>query len=157
MEVIFSNVWVFIGAQLINVILSTMKAILTVKANKTTSAIINAVTYAFYAGVVKLMVGHDLTLVIGTTFLANIIGVPIATWIVERAEKEKKWKIQITCKKKEDIARVQKELLKNQICCLRQGVVLWAFTENRKESRALKKVLAPYQVKHDVTVIEKSL
>ena len=44
---------IFFICSLINVMLSTLKTILTVKASKGVATIINAITYGFYAIVVK--------------------------------------------------------------------------------------------------------
>ena len=71
----------FFTLQFINVVLSTMKTVLTVKANKHIATLINTATYTFYAGVVKLLTDQPMTVVIVVTFLTNIIGVYLAMFI----------------------------------------------------------------------------
>ena len=78
----------FFTLQFINVVLSTMKTVLTVKANKHVAMLINTITYTFYSGVVKLMTGQDMVVVLAVTFLTNVIGVYIAMFILEKAKKD---------------------------------------------------------------------
>ena len=84
---------VFFTMQFINVILSTMKTILTVKANKHVAMLINTVTYTFYSGVVKLLTEQSMVVVLAVTFLTNVLGVYIAMFILEKARKDVLWKI----------------------------------------------------------------
>ena len=72
------NVGLFFGLQLVNVVLSTMRSILTVKASKHVAAIMNAISYTFYSAVVKLITSQDMYVVCAVTFVTNIIGVYIA-------------------------------------------------------------------------------
>ena len=76
---------IFFTLQFINVVLSTMKTVLTVKANKHIAMLINTVTYTFYSGVVKLMTGQDMVVVLAVTFLTNVIGVYIAMFILDKS------------------------------------------------------------------------
>ena len=55
MDYITTTTILFFLLQFINVILSTMKTVLTVKANKHIAMLINTITYTFYSGVVKLL------------------------------------------------------------------------------------------------------
>ena len=89
---------VFFTMQFINVILSTMKTILTVKANKHVAMLINTVTYTFYSGVVKLLTEQSMVVVLAVTFLTNVLGVYIAMFILEKARKDVLWKIEVTVK-----------------------------------------------------------
>lgn len=100
---------IFFLLQFINVVLSTMKTVLTVKANKHIAMLINTTTYTFYSGVVKLMTGQSMVIVLLTTFLTNIIGVYIAMYILEKTKKDVLWKIEVTIPK-EDAEQVHAEL-----------------------------------------------
>lgn len=86
----------FFLLQFINVILSTMKTVLTVKANKHIAMLINTVTYTFYSGVVKLLTEQDMIIVLAVTFLTNVLGVYIAMFILEKAKKDLLWKVEVT-------------------------------------------------------------
>ena len=92
---------IFFLMQFINVVLSTLKTVLTVKANKHVAMLINTVTYTFYSGVVKLLTEQNMVVVLAVTFLTNVIGVYIAMFILERAKKDVLWKIEVTVPKEE--------------------------------------------------------
>lgn len=69
---------IFIVIQFANVIISTIKSVLTVKGGKTTAAIINAVSYTFAAVVTKFITEQSFLWVILITFFTNLIGVYLA-------------------------------------------------------------------------------
>ena len=69
MDYVNAATLIFFLLQFINVVLSTMKTVLTVKANKHVAMLINTVTYTFYSGVVKLMTGQDMFIVLAVTFI----------------------------------------------------------------------------------------
>ena len=70
-----TQIIIFTVCSLVNVILSTMKTILTVRSTKVVASIINAVTYGFYAIVVKQLASLDLTVTVIVTIVTNLIGV----------------------------------------------------------------------------------
>ena len=69
---------IFFLMQFINVVLSTMKTVLTVKANVHVAMLINTATYTFYSGVVKLLTDQPMIIVLITTFATNVVGVYLA-------------------------------------------------------------------------------
>lgn len=69
------SIVLFFILQFVNVVLSIMRSVLTVKANKHISVIANTVSYTFYSAIVKLMTGQDMWVVIAATFVTNILGV----------------------------------------------------------------------------------
>ena len=81
----------FVGLSLINVVLGTMRSILTIKSTRFVAACINAVSFTFYNVVVKMLTGYDMVTVAVVTFAANMAGVYIATWILAKAKKDKIW------------------------------------------------------------------
>lgn len=88
----------FIICTAVNVILSTIKSILTIKGNKWVAAASNAITYGFYSYVIILtnIDGVSTLAKMGITAGCNFIGVFIVKWIEELARKEKLWKIEMT-------------------------------------------------------------
>lgn len=78
------SISIFVLLNLINVVLGTLRSILTVKAKQSTAVIINTLSYTFYAGIVKLISGQSLVVVLLTTAITNIIGVFIATNLVKK-------------------------------------------------------------------------
>jgi hypothetical protein len=78
-DIIFSQwplILAFFISQLINVILSTIKSVLTVKGTKFTATLINTISYTLNAAVIN-QIGKvdDLFLVCIFTAITNIIGV----------------------------------------------------------------------------------
>ena len=82
----------------INVILSTIKSILTVKGGKLSASFINALTYGFYSYVIVLTSadGMPIWLKMAITAICNFIGVHLVKWIEEKARKDKLWKVELT-------------------------------------------------------------
>jgi len=81
----------FITVQFINVIISTIKSILTVKGGKWTAGLVNATTYTMSAVLIKFIANQSYGVALTVTFITNIIGVPLAKWLLELRQKEKLW------------------------------------------------------------------
>ena len=82
----------------VNVILSTIKSILTVKGGKLSASFINALTYGFYSYVIVLTSADcmPIWLKMAITAVCNFIGVYLVKWIEEKARKDKLWKVELT-------------------------------------------------------------
>lgn len=82
----------------INVILSTIKSILTVNGGKVSASLINAITYGFYSYVIVLTSadGMPIWLKMAITAVCNFIGVYFVKWIEEKARKDRLWKVELT-------------------------------------------------------------
>lgn len=82
----------------VNVILSTIKSILTVNGGKLSASFINALTYGFYSYVIVLTSadGMSIWLKMAITAICNFIGVYLVKWIEEKARKDKLWKVELT-------------------------------------------------------------
>ena len=82
----------------VNVILSTIKSILTVKGGKFSASFINAITYGFYSYVIVLTSadGMPIWLKMAITAICNFVGVYLVKWIEEKARKDKLWKVELT-------------------------------------------------------------
>jgi hypothetical protein len=82
----------------VNVILSTIKSILTVNGGKVSASLINAITYGFYSYVIVLTSadGMPIWLKMAITAVCNFIGVYLVKWIEEKARKDKLWKVELT-------------------------------------------------------------
>ena len=94
----FGGIAVFFILQLVNVIVSTMRSVLTIKGSKHTAVLVNTISYTFYAGVVKLMTGQTLPVVLVVTAITNIIGVYLAMFILSKMQKDKLWVFNATAK-----------------------------------------------------------
>lgn len=82
----------------VNVILSTIKSILTVKGGKFSASFINAITYGFYSYVIVLTSadGMSIWLKMAITAVCNFVGVYLVKWIEEKARKDRLWKVELT-------------------------------------------------------------
>ena len=98
---------IFTVCSLVNVILSTMKTILTVRSTKVVASVINAVTYGFYAIVVKQLASLDLTVTVIVTIATNLIGVYLSMWLMDKMKKDCLWKISVTTKDKSIVKKIE--------------------------------------------------
>lgn len=82
----------------VNVILSTIKSILTVNGGKVSASLINAITYGFYSYVIVLTSadGMPIWLKMAITAVCNFVGVYFIKWIEEKARKDRLWKVELT-------------------------------------------------------------
>ena len=147
---------IFIALNIINVILQTVKSIMTIRCGKAVAAIANAVTYALYT-VVLVYMSCDLStlakaLVVGG---CNLIGVYIVKSIEEKTNKEKIWKIEFTIplnKADEIINDIQFENFsynEYEIDEKYSGVNIYAYT--KEDSAKAKKIVDKYNIKYFVT------
>ena len=91
---------IFALATLINVLLSTIRSITTIKSNKWIAGLVNAISYGFYTWLVVLTVADfNLWIKVGITAIANFIGVWIIKFVEEKARKDKLWLVKITIPK----------------------------------------------------------
>lgn len=86
----------FIILNVTNVIMQTVKSIMTIKCGKTVAAIVNAVAYGLYT-IVLIYMSADLPLFTkaGIVAAANFVGVWVVKWIEEKTRKTKLWKIEL--------------------------------------------------------------
>lgn len=141
----------FFTLQFINVVLSTMKTVLTVKANKHIATLINTATYTFYAGVVKLLTDQPMVVVIIVTFLTNIIGVYLAMFILEKSRKDVLWKVEVTVKHEvaEELHQRMAEVPHSYII-VGKNVLFNFYCETQKESAMVKAIVKEYDAKYFV-------
>ena len=148
---------IFIIANLINVIIQTVKSLVTIKSNKYVAAIVNALAYGFYTYIVVLMTG-DLPLlqkciVVGAV---NLIGVFIVKLIEERKTKIKMWRIEATIK------RIHQQALSDELTKINVGfsilyirnserVVILIYSPSKESSHKIKTILMKYDARYFVT------
>lgn len=89
---------IFIIFNILNVIIQTIKSIVTIKSGKFTASIISAIAYGLYTYIVILTAddGVSLWFKILTVAIANLIGVFIVKLIEEKTRKDKLWKVELT-------------------------------------------------------------
>lgn len=88
----------FIICTTVNVILNTIKSIVTVKGGKTLAAAVNAICFGFYTYIIILTANSDITTMwkIIITAACNFIGVYGVKLAEEKMRKDKLWKVEMT-------------------------------------------------------------
>ena len=95
------NIIIFAIATVVNVTLSTIRSICTIKCGKWLSALTNALCYGFYPLIVMLTAKDSVTIWtnMAITAVANFICVWLIKFIEEKARKDKLWKVEIAVAK----------------------------------------------------------
>ena len=90
----------FIVLSVVNVILNTIKSIVTINGGKTAAAVISAITYFVYTYVI-IYTNCELPMLTKAiiTGIVNFVGVYIVKWIEEKAKKDKLWLVKMTIPK----------------------------------------------------------
>ena len=152
---------IFTVCSLVNVILSTMKTLLTVRSTKVVASIINAVTYGFYAIVVKQLASLDLTVTVIVTIATNLIGVYLSMWLMDKMKKDCLWKISVTTKDKSIVKKIENFDIEYTLSPIQYKKETYysieIFSKNQKDSTIIKNILNEYKVKYNVTEITKTL
>ena len=85
----------FFLISLINVLLSSIKSICTVRYGRGICVIMNVVSYSFYVIVVEQIANLPLTITVISTALANALGVWLSYVILDFIQKDRLWKIEV--------------------------------------------------------------
>ena len=93
----------FAIATVVNVTLSTIRSLCTIKGGKWVSAISNAICYGFYPFIVMLTAKGTVDILINMliTAIANFVCVWLIKYVEEKATKDKMWKIEMAIPKEE--------------------------------------------------------
>ena len=147
---------VFILANIINVIIQTIKSICTIKCGKGIAALVNALAYGFYTYIVILMIA-DLPLLTKCLIvgLCNLIGVYIVKWAEERARKAKLWKVELTVRN-EEAQKLHEDLSRfniphNYIPNVGKWTIFNVYCATQKESHFTKEIANRAHAKYFVT------
>ena len=152
----------FTIAQLINVILSTLKSVITIKGGKKLAAIANAISHGFNTIVIKVIVDVSMTTAIIISTTCNLIGVYFALWITEKLRKDQLWKITATVHS-DNFDSLLAELNLNHISYISYETsqdkykVLDIFSKHRLESRVIKTLFDKYNAKYTILANEGTL
>ena len=147
----------FTIATIINICLSTIRSLCTIKGGKMISAITNAVCYGFYPLIVMLTAKDTVSIVTNMTItaIANFVCVYVIKLVEEKARKDKLWKVEatiptiwqdrvITDLKFDDLAF-------NYIEGVGHYTLFNIYCEDQAESAKAKKILDYYQAKYFVS------
>jgi len=137
---------VFTICQFINVALNTAKTIIMHKEEKVSSAIINAITFGFYAIIVVMTAGSlPLWITIIISAFTNLIGVYGSMWVLDKFKKDKLWEITATVSETESKHLATMLDLNNfgytQLQASNGKVVFNIYSHSQKESSWIKSYL----------------
>lgn len=141
----------YVVFNILNVIIQTIKSIVTIKCNKWVASIVNAVAYGLYTYIVVLTASDiDLWFKIITVALANLVGVFIVKWVEEKKRKDRLWLVKMTIPVK--YGEKVMELLKEKNITftyydLTKYIVFDCFCQYQKETSEVKKVCELFEGK----------
>lgn len=147
---------IFILLNAINVVIQTIKSLLTVKGGKFMAAVANAIAYGFYTIVVIYMVCElplwQKVVIVGG---CNFIGVYVVKLIEEKMRRDKLWKVEVT------IPATKKDNLLDE--CVKRGIdhynyvdinryyIFNFFCNTQQESRIVRELLKEFSAKYFVS------
>lgn len=148
----------FILGQLINVILSTLKSVLTVKGTKVSATLINTISYTINASIISV-IGKvdDIIIVCIITAVSNMVGVYFSLWLIEKLRKDREWRISATVKT-EFFNMLIKELHDSNIEFITfntswpKRTPLDVFSTSKKESKKISEIFKKYNVKYTISI-----
>ena len=149
-----NSIILFAIATVINVTLSTIRSLCTIKGGKWVSAITNALCYGFYPLIVMLTAKDTVSIIVNMiiTALANFVCVWLIKFIEEKSRKDKLWKIEATV----NTIDAYTDLNDNGISCnclyiTNGGYIVNCFCPTQKESIKVKEILKYYNAKYFVS------
>ena len=148
---------IFALATVVNITLSTIRSLCTIKGGKWISAITNAVCYGFYPLIVMLTAKGtvDILVNMGITAVANFVCVWIIKFIEEKARKDKLWKVEATVlrgwTKELHKALVDAEIPHNYLENVGKYTLFNIFCEKQTDSAKAREILNQYNAKYFVT------
>ncbi len=144
----------FVLANIVNVIMSTIKTLVTVNANKYAAAIVSAVNYGFNVYIVVLTVCElpliEKCLVVG---FCNLVGVFVVKWVEEKARKEKLWKVELTIptKYKNAVDFDLRDVPHSYIELSDKHTVFTFYCSTKEDTKKVKGIVDQYESKYFVS------
>ena len=147
---------IFIILQIVNVILSTIRSIVTIKCNKYISSIVSALYFGFYTVVLIYMnCNLDLWTKVAITAITNLIGVFIVKYGEELARKDKLWKVEFTVNgsqtTKVDELLTLANIPHNYIDKVGKYTIFNAYCATHEQSESVKEIVKTYKAKYFVS------
>lgn len=147
---------IFVTIQMVNVVISTVKSILTVNGSKMTAAVVNSVSYTFANVVTKMLTQQPFEVIIVTTMVTNMVGVYAAKWLMEKTRKERLWTVMATIRSahKDDVEeQLQKRGIQYTLVPAEND--RWfinIFSHSKAESAMIREILHKWDIRH--TIVE---
>lgn len=143
---------IFIVLNVVNVILQTVKSLVTNKGNKYTASVMNAVAYGLYT-VVLVYMTCDLStiskaLIVGS---CNLIGVYIVKSLEEKTEKKRIYKVEFTVTEKTKEKILLTENLNHYNYTDVGDVTVFNFYVEKRDLKVVKTIIEKYDGKYIIT------
>ena len=147
----------FIILQMLNVVVSTIKSVLTIKGTKLTAAIISSVSYSINI-IIVFLVSKDLGLIesVAVTVITNLVGVYTGLTILEKLRKEQLWRIQTTVSSLK-VDEYKQSLLDHNIKFISYETswseykVVDIFSSTKEESNIIKEIILEHNAKYTIS------
>lgn len=150
----------FIILNAVNVVIQTVKSLLTIKGGKIVAASANAIAYGLYTIVVIYMVCElPLLLKVVIIGLCNFVGVFIVKLIEEKMQKDKLWKIEVTIpttEKDKVIADSKTCDIPYNYIDINKYYIFNFYCKTKEETTHVKKILKKYNAKYFVSESRKT-
>ncbi|MBO5884626.1 MAG: hypothetical protein J6Q51_02415 [Clostridia bacterium] len=146
----------FFVCQLINVVLSTIKSVVTIKGTKLVASVFSAVNYGFNTVIIKVIADVDLWIAVIVSVVCNLVGVYFGLWITEKLRKEQLWKITVTVPT-ENLQDFKNDLLANDVDFIayetswKDYKVVDLFSKHKSTSKVIKEIFKHYNVKYTIS------
>lgn len=140
----------FVILNIANVIIQTVKSIVTVKCGKTVAAIVNAVAYGLYTIVTVYML-CELPLMSKAAIVAicNLVGVYVVKYCEEKARKDKLWKIEATFHNTSQILNaIENITIPHNMINVGPHIIVNFYCATQKESTIAKNFINMYDGKY---------
>ena len=147
---------VFFMAQLVNVVLSTLKSVITIKGGKNWAAVVNAIAYAFNNIVINSLANVSLEVAVAITIVTNLVGVYFGLWVIEKLRKDQLWKITVTVPT-DQFSDFKNALVQQDISFIdyktnwEKYKVLDIFSKHKTDSRTIKSIFKHFKVKYTIS------
>ena len=142
----------FTIATIVNVTLSTIRSICTIKCGKWLSALTNAVCYGFYPLIVMLTAKDTVSIVVNMiiTALANFVCVWVIKLVEEKSRKDKLWKVEMAIPK-EHLGEILTDLQLTKVPHNYQYVGSWVmfncYCATQEDTRKITTIARHYEGK----------
>ena len=142
----------FIGLNIANVIIQTVKSIATVKCGKGIAALVNAIAYGLYTIVtVYMLCNLPLYWKAAIVALCNLVGVYVVKWGEEKARKDKLWKIEATFDS-ELLNEIHNSVgISHSYIEVGSHVIFNFYAENQRQSALIRDIVKKYNGKYFVS------
>lgn len=135
----------FLIISIVNVILSTVKSLCTVRYGRGIVILMNVLAYSFYTIVVKQVADLPLWITVAGTAVANAFGVWLSYIILDKFQKDRLWMIQMTIKCSPERADEIKNLLDsyeiaNSFVMAGKHAVFSCYCYTQNESKKVKEI-----------------